>query len=703
MNWLLAVLAAGVIALGFEYPPAPPGGVVDDYFGTTVPDPYRWLESVDSDTTAEWVMAQVELWESYINSVPVLEPIRNRLEEIYDYFYISMPYRRGERYFFYMNEGLQEHSVFCTADSIGGENTVLIDPNTFPDDRRSFSGSIITDDGTLMAWLTNTSGSDWQTVHFTDLETGEALEDTLFWLKGGVSWNADDSGVYYTLYDLPDEGEEYTQENRNQKLLFHRLGTPQETDSLVYQRPDKPDWMIYSGMMEDRKHLVIYIYDANISAANGLFYIDMESADRQVVELLGDFDATYHLLEVVDGIFYIMTDLDAPRYKVVAIDPSFPARENWVEIIPESDKVLDWVSILNNGSTILAKYSWEGYDSVIRFDLQGNFLGNVELPGRGSVWGFGGMLSDTETFYTFSSFMNPGAVYRYDVLTDGSTLLWEPEVDADLSEFTETMVYYESFDGTRIPMFLVYPVDMVIDGSNPVMLSGYGGFGVSRGPYFMRGLIPWLEMGGMYASPCIRGGGEYGSDWHAAGIRENRPTVFRDFIAAAEFLIDSGYTSPSKIAITGASNGGTLVAAVLNIRPDLFGAASPAMGVMDLMRFHRFTIGWYWKSEYGDPDDPEDVEFLLDYSPYHNIQEGVVYPPVLITTADHDDRVVPGHSYKYGARLQAAQTGDAPILMRITPSAGHGGAVGLSEGIDRTAEKYAFFWRELGMEQFPRQ
>lgn len=699
MNWLIVL--ASVFAAGLEYPPAPPGDVVDDYFGTPVADPYRWLEDVDSEATLEWVEAQGELWESYIGSVPVLEPIRGRLEEIYDYFYISMPYRRGDRYFFSINEGLQDHSVFCTAESIGGEITVLIDPNTFSDDRRSYSGSIINDEGTLMAWLTTTAGSDWQTVHFTDLETGEALEDTLYWLKGGVSWNEDDSGVYYSLYDLPEEGEEYTQENRNQKLLFHRLGTPQETDSLVYQRADKPDWMIYASMLEDKRYLSLYVYDANIAAANGIFYIDMESEDREVVELLDDFDASYYMLEAVDGIFYMMTDLDAPRFRVVAVDPSSPERENWVEIIPESEMTLDWVSILNGGETLLAKYQWEGYDTVLRYDRQGNFLGEVELPGRGSVWGFDCMLGDTETFYTFTSFLNPGAVYRYDVVSNESTLLWEPDVDADLSNFAETMVYYESFDGTSIPMFLVYPADMKMDGSNPVMLSGYGGFGVSMGPYFNRGLIPWLEMGGVYAAPCIRGGGEYGTQWHLAGVQENRPTVFRDFIAAAEYLIDSGYTSPKKIAISGASNGGTLVAAVLNMRPDLFGAASPAMGVMDLMRFHKFTIGWYWKSEYGDPDDPEDVEYLLGYSPYHNILEGVEYPPVLVTTADHDDRVVPGHSFKYGARLQAAQAGDDPILMRITPAAGHGGAVGLNESLDRTAEKYAFFWRELGMDRYP--
>ncbi|MCK5131587.1 MAG: S9 family peptidase [Candidatus Sabulitectum sp.] len=694
MSWLLLLATVGA---GVVYPPAFPGDVVDDYFGTPVPDPYRWLESVDSAEMLEWVQAQGELWESYISSVPELETIRARLDEIYDYFYVSMPYRRGERYFFYVNEGLQEHSVFCMADSIGGERTILVDPNSFSDDRRSFSGSTVTNDGTLMAWLTSTDGSDWKTIHFTDLETGDVLGDTLFWLKGGVAWNGDNSGVFYTLYDLPEEGEEFTQENRNQKVLFHRLGTLQEQDSLVYHRPDKPDWMLYTGMLDDDRHLAIYIYDANISSCNGVFYIDMESADRQVVELLRDFDATYYLLNIIDGIFYVMTDLDAPRYRVIAIDPSNPSRENWVEIIPESDKLLSWASILDGGRTMLVTYTWEGYDSVHRFDLEGNILGEVELPGRGSVWGFGGMQEDTETFYTFSSFLTPGAVYRYDLETDESTLIWLPEVDADLSAFTETMVYYQSFDGTTIPMFLVYPNDMELDGTNPVMMSGYGGFNYSMGPYFKRTVIPWLEMGGIYAVPCIRGGGEYGSEWHTAGIRENRPTVFRDFIGAAEYLIDEEYTAHEKIAITGASNGGTLVAAVLNMRPDLFGAAAPAMGVMDLLRFHKFTIGWAWKSEYGDPDDPDDVEFLLGYSPYHNIAQGVEYPSVMISTADHDDRVVPGHSYKYGARLQAAQAGSAPILMRITPSAGHGGSVGLSEGLDRAAEKYAFFWRELGM------
>lgn len=700
MKGLLVLIAASAVTATpeMDYPPAPRGNVVDDYFGTAVHDPYRWLEDVDSHETREWVQAQTEIWENYIEDIPVHDSIMVRLEGVYDYDYVSMPYRMGIRYFFYVNEGLQEHAVFCTADSIGGEMTTLIDPNAFQDDRRSFSGATVTDDGMRMAWLTSTSGSDWQTVHFTDLESGEVLEDTLRWLKGGVSWNADNSGVYYSIYDIPEEGEEYTQENRNQRILYHRLGTPQEQDSLIYQRPDMPDWSLYAGMLEDDRHFVIYVYDANVANGNGIFYIDMQSPDRQVVELLSEFDANYFLLGSVEGIFYFMTDLDAPRYRIIAIDPGSPERENWVEVIPEDQRVLESASILDGGNTMLVRYTWEGYDSVLRYDLQGSLLGEVELPGRGSVWGFGGLQEDTETFYTFSSFLSPGAVYRYDVEADESTLLWQPEVDADLSGFSEKMVYYESFDGTRIPMFLVYPADIRLDGSNPVMMSGYGGFGVSMGPGFRRSIIPWLEMGGIYAVPCIRGGGEYGRDWHLAGIQENRPVVFRDFIAAAEYLIEEGFTSNDKLAITGSSNGGTLVGAVLNMRPDLFGAAAPAMGVMDLLRFHKFTIGWYWISEYGDPDDPEDIDFLLGYSPYHNIMEGEEYPSVLISTADHDDRVVPGHSFKYGARLQAAQSGEAPVLMSITSRAGHGGAVGLSESLDRAADMYAFFWKELGMQ-----
>ena len=694
---LLTILLVTGLSWALDYPPAPRGDVVDDYFGIEVPDPYRWLENTDSPETVLWVEAQNTLWQSYLDSIPVRGSIRSRLEELYDYRRLSMPYRKGDSYFFYMNDGLQEHSVFYTADSIGGEPTVLVDPNGFGDPRLSFQGSTITDDGTLMAWYTSHSGSDWRTVHFMDLETGEALEDTLTWLKGGVSWDGRNTGVYYSMYDPPREGMEYTQENRNQRILYHRLGTGQEEDSLVYRRPDMPDWMLGAGLTEDGNYLVIYVYDTNIAASNGLFYIDLDSSERQVVELLDRFDASYSMIGNTGGTFYFITDLDAPRGRIIAIDVSSPDREDWVEVVPETDRILTSASILNRDRTLAALYSWEGYDSVVLYDMEGNPEGEPSLPGKGAVWGFRGNQADTETFYTYTSFLHPGEVYAFDLVSGESRLLWKPEIDADLSLYREEQVFYRSFDGTMVPMFLVYPEDVVPDGSNPVLLNGYGGFGVSMGPWFSTSLIPWLEMGGIYAVPCIRGGGEYGEEWHLAGIRENRPVVFGDFIAAAEYLIDSGYTSTSKLAVSGGSNGGTLVAAVVNMRPDLFGAAAPAMGVMDLMRYHLFTIGWAWVAEYGDPEDRDDVEFLLGYSPYHNIREGIEYPPMLISTADHDDRVVPGHSFKYGARVQAAQAGEAPILMSITPSAGHGGSVGLSESLDRKADLYAFLWKELEM------
>ncbi|MBN2587588.1 MAG: S9 family peptidase [Candidatus Fermentibacteraceae bacterium] len=694
---LVLIASAFVLSEGMTYPDAPSGNVVDDYFGIAVPDPYRWLEDVDSEETVAWVEAQKELWESYLDGIPVRDSIRNRLEELYDYERHSMPFRLGERYFFYINDGLQEQSVLCWSDSLNGEPHVLLDPNGFEGERLSLASSQISDDGELLAWAASESGSDWMTWYFMEIGTGRCLEDTLRWSKSMVEWNDDNSGFYYSAFDEPEPGMEYVQQNRNERVLFHRLGTPQAEDILVYERPDKPDWMLYAGLTHDDEYLVIWVYDGNIAGRNGIFYIDLNSPEMEAVELLGAFDASYNMIGNIGDDFYVQTDLDAPNCRLIKIDISAPERENWVDVVPESDEFLTSANILNNSETLVLQYSMHAYDHVRFFTIDGRMTGELELPGPGTVWGFGGFPEDTETFYYFNSLLHPGEIYRYDLQTDESRLLWAPEIDADLSRFEERQVFYESFDGTMIPMFITYPGDVVLDGANPTLLYGYGGFGVPMSPWFSASTVAWLEMGGVYAMPCIRGGGEYGEEWHLAGIRENRPVVFRDFIAAAEYLIDEGYTSRAKIAISGASNGGTLVAAVLNMRPDLFGAAAPAMGVLDLMRFHLFTVGWSWISEYGNPDDPEDVEFLLGYSPYQNIRDGVEYPAVLISTADHDDRVVPGHSFKYGARLQAAQSGDAPILMSITSMAGHGGAVGLSESLDRVADEYAFFWKALKM------
>jgi prolyl oligopeptidase len=697
MILILTAFAAGH-AERIVYPETVQSDQVDDYFGTEVPDPYRWLEDVDSDETLEWIAAQNELWSSYLEEIPVRNWVLERLEELFDYEYSSMPYKTGDLYFFSRNDGLQDHAVFCCAENLEDEPRVLIDPNGFPpEERLSLAGTSVSDDGKLLAWATSGSGSDWTTWYVMDIETGEALEDTVLWTKGYVSWNPDNTGFYYSRYDEPEAGEEYTEINEIESVYFHRLGTAQDLDSLVYSRPDRPEWMLGAYTTEDGRFLIIWVWDASSVDRNGIFYIDLQSENRQVVELLNDFYATYSLIGNIGEDFYFRTDLDANNGRIICIDIASPERENWREIVPESEEILGSASILNNSESLVLQYSWDAYDKVYFYDIEGNFQNELQLPAVGTVYGFGGYQTDTETFYKFSSNLHPGEIFRYDFNSGESTFFWEPEIDADLTAFEEKQVFYESHDGTMIPMFLIYPKGIELDGSNPTILYGYGGFGVSMSPWFSTSRIVWLEMGGIYAIPCIRGGNEYGEEWHLAGIKENRPVVFGDFISAAEYLIEEGYTSAPKLAISGASNGGTLVGACLNMRPDLFGAAAPAMGVMDLLRFHLFTIGWAWTSEYGDPDDPEEFGFILNYSPYHNIEPGIEYPSVLVSTADHDDRVVPGHSFKYAARLQAAQSGDAPVLISITSRSGHGGAVGLLESLQQTADLYAFFWQELGM------
>ena len=592
---LLSVLIiyASPFAAGIEYPEARISDKVDDYFGTLVPDPYRWLEDVDSAETLEWIAVQNELWEGFIEAIPCREWIRERFEEIYDYQRYSMPYRKGERYFFSLNDGLQDHSVFCYRESIDGEPVVLINPNEFPEEERlSLAGTVVTDDGNMLAWATSGSGSDWSTWYVMDIETQTALSDTILWSKGGISWNADNTGFYYTRYEQPEEGQEYIERNVGQRILFHRLGTSQDQDSLIYERPDKTEWMIGAYETDDGGYLIIWVWDSSLVRKNGIFYIDLASEDRQVVELLGDFDAQYSLIGNIGEEFYIRTDLDAPHDRIICINITEPSRDKWREIVPEAEEILESASILNNSESLVLRYSWDAYTKIYMYDIKGEFQKELELPCRGTVWGFRGLQSDTETFYLFSSLLHPGEVYSYDFDTGGSTFLWAPEINADLSVYEEKQVFYESHDGTMIPMFLVYPKDIELDGSNPTLLTGYGGFGVSMRPWFSTARLVWLEMGGIYAIPCIRGGGEYGEEWHLAGIKENRPIVFGDFICAAEYLIEEGYTSTSKLAISGGSNGGTLVAACLNMRPDLFGAASPAMGVMDLLRFHMFTTGW---------------------------------------------------------------------------------------------------------------
>lgn len=686
---------------GLNYPQAFASDHVDSLFGTQVADPYRWMEEIDGEATLEWVEAQRNFTEAYLSGIPSRELIRERLRGITEYTRRSMPTVRGERYFFHQIEEEQNFSVYYYHDSHYGEPIAFLDFNEFPEESNLSQGGIsYSHDGELAAWGARESGSDWRTLRIREVSSATDLDDVILWTKHSkVTWNSDNTGFYYMRFPAPEEGEEYTALSTGNMIWFHRLGTQQSEDSLVYERPDKPDWLFSCDITHDQRYLLIYAAGDGASLRhNGLFYVDLQDENGKVIELLNDFDAYYYPIENIGEEFFIETNLNAPNGKVFLINLSNPESENWQTIIPESDCVLENVSLVNHNMLALV-YSEDAISRIQLNTVSGEFIKNIELPCPGSASGFRGTPDCSLAFYSFTSFLHPSEIYVYDFETDETELYWKPETGIDLDQFQSEQVFYESHDGTQIPMFLVYPRDITLDGSNPVLLSGYGGFGVSMTPNFNAVNLVWAEMGGILALPCLRGGGEYGEEWHLAGIREKRDNVFNDFISAAEYLIQEGYTSCKKLAVIGGSNGGTLVGACLNRRPDLFGAVLPAVGVMDLLRFHLSTVAWLWIPEYGDPESEEDFEFLYRFSPYHNIEEGTEYPAVMVTTADHDDRVVPWHSFKYGARLQAAQTGSAPVLINILESAGHGGGAGLSRYLSRRADEYAFLGRALGMEE----
>jgi len=545
-----------------------------------------------------------------------------------------------------------------------------------------------------LAYGLSRSGSDWQEWKVRDIETGEDLPDHLRWIKfSGASWTPDGQGFFYSRYDEPPPGREYESANYFQKLYYHRLGTPQSEDLLVYHRPDQKEWGFAGGVTEDGNYLIISVWRGT-DPKNLLFYKDLRDPNLPVVELIREFEANYSFVGNDGSRFWLLTDLNAPRRRLVAIDLDNPGQVQ--EVIPEAEETLQGVSLINN--QFVAFYLKDAHTQIKTFALDGTYLGEIPLPGLGSASGFGGKRYDTETFYTFTSFTTPPTIYRYDFTTGRSTLFRQPQVDFDPQAYEVQQVFYPSKDGTRIPMFLVHRRGLARTGDHPTLLYGYGGFGISLTPSFSVGLVAWLEMGGVYAQPNLRGGGEYGEAWHQAGTKLNKQKVFDDFIAAAEWLVANGYTNPSKLAISGGSNGGLLVGACLTQRPDLFAAALPAVGVFDMLRFHKFTIGWAWISEYGSPEDPEEFKALYAYSPLHNLKPGTVYPATLITTADHDDRVVPAHSFKFAAALQAAQGGSQPILIRIDTQAGHGAGKPTTKLIEETADRWAFLVEVLGIQ-----
>jgi prolyl oligopeptidase len=670
--------------------------VVDDYHGTLVADPYRWLEDPDSPETRHWIEEQNAATFAHLDRIAARPRIRDRLTALWNYERHGLPFKRGGRYFFFKNDGLQNQSVLFTMPSLDVEPRVLLDPNTLSDSGTAALVSIsVSEDGALLAYSLSSAGSDWQTWHVRDVETGEDLPDRLEWSKfSGAAWTIDGRGFFYASYPEPEDGET-TAANYFQKLRYHRLGDPQSEDALVYERSDQKEWGFAPLVTEDGRYLVIHV-TRGTQPSNQIFYRDLSVEDSPVVELLTGFDASYVLIGSDGSRLWFRTDLEAPMGRVIAIDLERPERESWTEVIPESARKLGPVSLV--GDQLIAQYLVDAHSAVRVFDREGAPLREIELPGIGTTSGFSGRRRDAETFYAFGSYTSPDTIHRYDLVTGESTVLSTPRVDFDPDAYETEQVFVASRDGTRVPMFITHRRGLELNGANPTYLYGYGGYNQSLTPQFSPTVIAWLELGGVYAVANLRGGGEYGEEWHQAGTKLRKQNVFDDFIAAAEWLIERRYTSTPKLAIGGRSNGGLLIGAAITQRPDLFGAAVPAVGVLDMLRFHKFTIGWAWISDYGSPDDPEEFRALYAYSPLHNIRPGTAYPPTLITTADHDDRVVPAHSFKFAAALQAAQAGPDPVLIRIETDAGHGALNALSKTIEERTDEWAFIVEALGVE-----
>ncbi len=686
------LLAAGEKPL--LYPPAARASQVDDYHGTKVPDPYRWLEDPDSDQTRAWVESENKVTFDFLGQIAERPAIRRRLEKLWDYEKFGVPFTRGGRYFYSHNDGLQNQSVLYTMTSLGGEPRVLFDPNKLSQDGTvALTGIEISDDGRLMAYGLSASGSDWQTWHVRDVETAKDLPDLVEWVKfSEATWKKNGEGFFYSRYDEPAKATMLRDTNYFHKLYYHKLGTPQSDDSLIYERKDQKEWGFGGAVPEDGRYLIIVVSQGT-DPKNRLFYKDLEAGDARVVELLNDFDAAYEFIGNDGPVFWFKTNLNAPRSRVIAINTSTPERANWKELVPEAPEALQSVRVIND--TLIASYLKDARAQVKLFRLDGSFLREIDLPGLGSVSGFTGRRKDTEAFYSFTGFTTPAAIYRYDMARGTSSVFKQPKVEFDPDAYETKQIFYHSKDGTRVPMFITHRKGIKLDGSNPTYLYGYGGFDIPVTPGFSVANLVWMEMGGVYALANLRGGGEYGEEWHKAGTKLTKQNVFDDFIAAAEWLIANRYTSTPKLAIGGGSNGGLLVGACITQRPDLFGAALPAVGVMDMLRYHKFTIGWAWASDYGSSDQPEEFKALYAYSPVHNIKPGTSYPATLVTTADHDDRVVPGHSFKFAAALQAAQAGPAPVLIRIETKAGHGAGKPTGKQIDEAADRWAFLVRTL--------
>ena len=660
----------------------------DNYHGTEIADPYRWLEVDTAKNVKAWVTEQNEVTFDYMSTIPYRDKIKKRYEDIFNYVKLSSPFKKGPYYFFSKNEGLQNQAVIYIQRGIEGEPEVFIDPNTYSKEgTTSINLNGFSPDNKYVAFSISEAGSDWQNIQVMEIESKKILDDKLEWVKfSGASWT--DEGFFYSRYPKPSDGTELSAANEFHSIYFHKLGDPQEKDVLVYSNPKEPKRYHYGGVTEDKKYHIAYASTGTDGFET--LYKDLSKPNSSYVTLFEGFKNKSNVIDHKDGKFLVYTDIDAPMYRLIEVDLKNPEKSNWKDIIPNGSELLESVS--TGGGKLWASYLKDAKTVIKRFDYDGSNAIEVKLPGLGSAFGFGGDKDDEHFFYSFSSFTIPNSIYKYDIATNSSSPFFTTELKFDPADFEEKQIFYTSKDGTKVPMFIVHKKGLELDGNNPTYLYGYGGFNVNLSPWFSTSRIILLENGGVFALPNLRGGGEYGEEWHKAGMLHKKQNVFDDFIGAAEYLIDNGYTSKEKLAIAGGSNGGLLVGACMTQRPDLFAVTFPAVGVMDMLKYHKFTVGWGWVPEYGSSDEKEHFDNLIKYSPLHNLKEGVSYPATMITTADHDDRVVPAHSFKFGARLQECHEGENPVILRIAVDAGHGAGKPTAKVIEEQADMWSFLF-----------
>lgn len=679
------------------YPDTRKGEVVDNYFGTDVPDPYRWLEDDLSEETGNWVAAQNVVTDAYLEQIPYREALRGRLEKLWNYEKVSAPFNRGKHTYFYKNDGLQNQSVLYRQEG-EGEPEVFLDPNKFSaDGTTSLAGVSFTKDGSMVAYQISEGGSDWRKVIILNTETMERVEDTLVDVKfSGISWRGNE-GFYYSSYEKPEEGSALSGMTDQHRLLFHKLGTPQSEDALIFGGEETPRRYIGGGLTEDERYLIISA--AVSTTGNELYVQDLSVEGSEIVAMVDTVKNSHNVIYSKGDLIYIETNMGAPNNRVMVANIANPTSDNWTELIAETENPL---SAGSAGGTLFASYLKDATSMIVQYDLEGREIRKIDLPDIGSASGFGGREDDGELYYSFTNSIYPSTIFKLNIETGESELYKKSGVDFDPSGYESKQVFYTSKDGTKVPMIITYKKGVELDGTNPTMLYGYGGFNISLTPYFSTSNIVWLENGGIYAVANLRGGGEYGEEWHLAGTQMKKQNVFDDFIAAAEYLIDNKYTSSSKLAIHGGSNGGLLVGAVMAQRPELMSVAIPAVGVLDMLRYHKFTAGAGWAYDYGTSEDSKEMfEYLKAYSPVHALKEGTCYPATMVMTGDHDDRVVPAHSFKFGATLQAAQGCDNPTLLRIETNAGHGAGKPTSMIIQEQADKWAFSFWNMGIENLP--